>query len=341
MLLLCQGRLVFEGGVDGAGEVSFEAAEGFAAALPFGLFAFHVGACGRVDAGLGDRDLVQGPVELAVAAAVESVASVFAAACFEWCDAGVAGELGVGGEAVDRADLAEQFRGRDGAAAGQRPQTRRHRCCSGREVAFGLSDRAGQRPAAADELPRDRRLDRLLAAGEAASEPVEPDRPVEPTCGDTEERVELVQMPAQTLLGSCSLGNETVTVIDEHLQLPQHRLLRARVVEPRLPQRGPSDSERVDRIRLAPLPACPPLRRGQLRRHPHQPLTRDNKITLEPAGQLPAVLNRPQPLAGKRCRPDKQAGTIDRRLLADLTTDLVDRDRRQRGLVYVHTDHDH
>ena len=61
-------------------EVSFEAAEGFAAALPFCLFAFHVGACGWVHSCLGDRDLVQRPVQLAVAAAVESVASVFAAA---------------------------------------------------------------------------------------------------------------------------------------------------------------------------------------------------------------------------------------------------------------------
>jgi hypothetical protein len=184
-------------------------------------------------------------------------------------------------------------------------------------------------------------LHRLLAAGETPSEPVEPDRAVEPADGNLTARVEFVQMPTQPLLGSCSLGNETLTVIDEHLQLPQDRLPRARVVEPRLPQRGPSDSERVDRIRLPALPASPSLRRGQFRRHPHHPLARSDQITLEPAGQLPAVLNRLQSLAGKRSRPDKQAGTIDSRLLADFTTDLVDGDRRQRRLVYVHTDHDH
>jgi hypothetical protein len=44
---------------------------------------------------------------LAVAAAVEAVALVLAGACLEWCDAGVAGELCVGVEAVDRADLAQ------------------------------------------------------------------------------------------------------------------------------------------------------------------------------------------------------------------------------------------
>jgi hypothetical protein len=44
---------------------------------------------------LGDRDAVQGAVELAVAAAVEAVALVFAGASVEWCDAGVTGQLRV------------------------------------------------------------------------------------------------------------------------------------------------------------------------------------------------------------------------------------------------------
>jgi hypothetical protein len=148
-------------------------------------------------------------------------------------------------------------------------------------------------------------------------------------------------MPTQPLLGPCPFSNETVTVIDEQLQLPQDWLLGAGVVEPRFPQRRPCDSERVDRIGLTACPAGPPLRHGQLRRHPHQPLTRRNEVTLEAACQLPAILNSPQPLARKRPRPGEQARTVDGRLLADLTADLVDSDRRQRGLVYVHTNHDH
>ena len=68
----------FEGGVDGAGEESFEAADRFAARLAFGLFAFEVGAGGGVVARLRDRDSVEGGVELAVAAAVESVPLAFA-----------------------------------------------------------------------------------------------------------------------------------------------------------------------------------------------------------------------------------------------------------------------
>ena len=119
MLLLCQWRLVFEGGVDGAHEVSFEAAECFAAALAVGLTPFEVGARWWMDACLGDRDLMERTVELAVTAAVEAVTLVFAAACLERCDASVAGELGVGVEAFDRAEFAKQFgaaqRGRDRA----------------------------------------------------------------------------------------------------------------------------------------------------------------------------------------------------------------------------------
>ena len=87
--------------------MSFEAAERFTFALAFALFAFQVGARRWVDACLGDRDPVQGAVELPVAATVEPMALVFAGASFEWCNAGVAGELGVCVEAFDRADLAE------------------------------------------------------------------------------------------------------------------------------------------------------------------------------------------------------------------------------------------
>ena len=117
MLLLCQGGARFEGVEDDAGELAFEAADRFAAALAFALLAFEVGACWRVHAALRDRDAVEGAVELPVAAAVEPVALVFAGAGVEWGDAGVAGELRVRAEAVDRADRAEQLRGADGAAA--------------------------------------------------------------------------------------------------------------------------------------------------------------------------------------------------------------------------------
>ena len=85
----------------------------------------------RVDAALGDRGSVEGAVELAVAAAVEAVALVFAGAGVEWCDASVAGELGVCREAVDWADLAVQLGGAQRSAAGQlkQPRCERLRSC--------------------------------------------------------------------------------------------------------------------------------------------------------------------------------------------------------------------
>jgi hypothetical protein len=45
VLLLCQGGARFQCVEDGAGEQAFEAADSFAFALAFGLFAFEVGAC--------------------------------------------------------------------------------------------------------------------------------------------------------------------------------------------------------------------------------------------------------------------------------------------------------
>jgi len=73
VLLLCQGGARFQCVEDGAGEESFEAADRFAFAFAFGLFAFEVSAGGGVVAGLRDRDSVERGVQLPVAAAVESV----------------------------------------------------------------------------------------------------------------------------------------------------------------------------------------------------------------------------------------------------------------------------
>jgi hypothetical protein len=62
---------------------------------------------------------VQRAVQLAVAAAVEPVPALLARAGLERGDTGVAGELGVACEALDRPDLAEQLGGAQRAAAGQ------------------------------------------------------------------------------------------------------------------------------------------------------------------------------------------------------------------------------
>src|SRR5215216_4794021 len=85
---------------DAAGEVAFEAAEGFAGGLAFGPFAVEVGAGLGVAAGAGDGDAVDRGVDLAVAAAVEAVPVGAAGADRDRGEAGGAGQLGRGGESL-------------------------------------------------------------------------------------------------------------------------------------------------------------------------------------------------------------------------------------------------
>jgi len=80
-----------------------------------------------MDAALDDGDAVQGTVELAVAATVEPVTLVLAGAGLEGIHAGVAGQLRVASEALDRAGLAEQLGGAQRSAARHREQPRRDR----------------------------------------------------------------------------------------------------------------------------------------------------------------------------------------------------------------------
>ena len=91
----------------------------------------------------------------------------------------MAGELGVGAEAGDGADLAEQLGSGETATAWELEQSRHDRCCQGVELTVELADRAGQGAAAAEQLAGDPHLGRLSAAAESAAETVEPDGPVE------------------------------------------------------------------------------------------------------------------------------------------------------------------
>ena len=84
--------------------------------LAFGAFAGDVVLGLGVAARAGDGDAVDGGVDLAVAAAVEAVAVGLAGADRDRGEAGGAGELGVGGEAVGAGDLADEL------GRGQRPE---------------------------------------------------------------------------------------------------------------------------------------------------------------------------------------------------------------------------
>lgn len=67
---------------------------------------------------MGDGDDVQRAVELAVAAPIEAVALLLARAGVKWADAGEAGEMPVGLEPGDVADVAEDASGGQNTAAG-------------------------------------------------------------------------------------------------------------------------------------------------------------------------------------------------------------------------------
>jgi hypothetical protein len=129
---------------DAASEVALEAADGVAAGLALGLPAREVGGRFGVQAAFGDREAMQGAVELAVAAAVEAVALGSSGGCGDRCRAGGAGELGVAGEAGDAGDLAEQLGGGQDAAAAFGQQSRRERGDERGELGFEVVDGAGE-----------------------------------------------------------------------------------------------------------------------------------------------------------------------------------------------------
>ena len=160
----------------------------------------------------------------------------------------MAGELGIGAKALDRADLREQLGGGERAAAWQLEQRRRDLHGHRRELAFELDDRAGERAEAADQVARDPDQHGLLAAGEPAAHTLKLCGAVERTGRDREHRVELVQVPAQPLLSAAPLVDEIVTMDDQQLQLAQAPFTGPGSVETRLAQRGSGSGERVDRV---------------------------------------------------------------------------------------------
>src|SRR5215218_10387040 len=101
---------------EAAGEVAFEAADGFLGAFAFGAFAGDVVLGFGVAAQAGDGDAMDGRVDLAVAAAIEAVAVGLAGADGDRGDAGGARELGVAGEPACAGDLADEL------GRGQRPE---------------------------------------------------------------------------------------------------------------------------------------------------------------------------------------------------------------------------
>src|SRR5215212_9398697 len=101
------GRL--EKSPDVAHAVALEATDGLARRLAFGAAPSDVVLRLGVAAGAGDDDAVKGGIDLAVAALVEALSLGVARAGGDRRDAGGAGQLGRGGEALRAGDLADEL----------------------------------------------------------------------------------------------------------------------------------------------------------------------------------------------------------------------------------------
>jgi hypothetical protein len=254
----------------------------------------------------------------------------------------VPGELGVALEAIDRADLGKQLGRGDGRAAGQLEQRRRDFSGALLELLVELRDLSVEGATARDELACQSHLHLLLAACEPTADPLQVRRAAQHPQRHDEGGVERVQVPTQPLLHPATRVDEIVAMVNQQLQITKDLLIEPWAAQLRLPQRRSRDRQSVDRIGLAPRAARPSFRHRQLRRHPHQLLTRRQQLPLQPTRQLPTVLDRPQPPVAERGRPGEQLIAADQRdLLAQRPAGLVDRDSRHRLLVYVQSDHDH
>ena len=123
-----------------ADEVALEGPERLAVGLALGAFALEEGAGLRMDAGLGHGDPVEGAVELAVAAAVETVAVAGPRGRGQGRHSCVAGQLRVGREASRASDLRDQLGRGERAAAGQLEQLGRLLADPGLELALERPD---------------------------------------------------------------------------------------------------------------------------------------------------------------------------------------------------------
>jgi hypothetical protein len=148
-------------------------------------------------------------------------------------------------------------------------------------------------------------------------------------------------MPPKPVHGPCSLGDEIGAMIEQQADLDRP-LVQIRDREPLDPVTydRAGDRERVDLIGLARLAL--PVARGAhpMRRDAHDPLAGGQQRLLEPARDVPAILDRPHPLLIQAARPPDRGEMpriirLDLPAAADPAGSLVDRRERVRSLVGV------
>src|SRR5579875_2242122 len=157
---------------DAASDLALQTAVGLCVRLAFGEFAVQICPSRWIDAGFGNRDAMEGTVELTVPAAVQPHPIASAGAGRDRRGTGLAGEVPVGGEALGA-----------GRAADRRRRRRRADALLGEQVRAQLLDRDGQlalqRPLGAGEFPdapqliaRDPNARGLLQARESTRDPI-------------------------------------------------------------------------------------------------------------------------------------------------------------------------
>ena len=292
---------------------------------------------------------MEGCVDLAVATAVQAMPVGLARADGDQCDAGGAGELGVGGEAVGAGDLADQL------GCGQRTEA-------------GLGEQVGSDRGRPDRRsrPRARRSSGSARAGGAArrgrsgrASSARRARGVGRSWCST--CFENSAPPGSIELGATDRADSTERAVEPHRdggpsargdrpaagdRAPGRRAPRSAASRPlRARPLGRQRARRCGRTWRAP---ARPARRGhQPGRDADDALAAGDQKPLQGAGHVPAVLKRPDPLAllvrapRAPAPPNPRAPTATVFSPSSWPVPRLNRHDRMRALVHVRTEHDH
>src|SRR5439155_5340252 len=208
-------------------------------------------------------------------------------------------------------------------------------------LALEVVDRRRQRPDPDDQLAGDP-ADRPGSIGQVPLEPGQDDRPVEAPDRRLRARLELVEMPAEAVLGPGALGHEVLAMVDQEADLavgPIEGGDREVLAEGR-----PGAGQGVDRVALARLPARAAGAGHQLGRHPDDRLAGDEQVGRQALAEVAAVLERPRPLGEPGGPADELEMARARRRegpLGELPAGSVDGHRGVAALVRIDPDDDH
>ncbi|OEV30487.1 hypothetical protein AN219_10235 [Streptomyces nanshensis] len=266
--------------VDDVRQAAFEDAQCLGPGLPSRPQPFVKSAGRWMDtwSELGERDDVQGCIELAVTAAVEADADVVTAPDRYRRRSGMQSEGCLAGEAVDPGRLADQYRRGQHADSGHGQQIRRQWGHPVRQPPVQRRDPLGQRPDVFHQLHRDLATHRDRTRVQPAQQLNLRTLAAQLPQTRRQIRVEGMAMPAQTVDDPGAFANQATAVIHHKPQL-QGLFIQPGRRQPRLTLRGAGHGQGIDRIRLPALTdrgtspglsmggtattLCPPARRSR------------------------------------------------------------------------------